>query len=226
MNKLAAASLFVTALTSSVAFAQPGADDPNRAAGFDHAVPAIDHAFELAVTPGYTQSTGKIGGDLGDAKDLAGAGGAVEVDLGYRVIPQLAVGAYASIAKYQRGDVFNTGTRTLGVTAGVQAAWHFRPDRSVDPWVSLGTGWKALWIDPTNTKDTSLQGLELARLQLGADYRVSPTAAISPVVGGSMTMFVSQDSPMTDDLTEIHDKKVNWTWFAGMSGRFDFGARR
>lgn len=225
MNKLVSASLFV-ALTSSAAFAQPIADGPDTAPGFDHAVPAIDHAFELAVTPGFTQSTGKLGGDLGDASDITGPGGALEIDLGYRVIPQLAVGAYTSIAKFQRGDAFGTGTRTLGLAAGVQAAWHFRPDRSIDPWVSLGTGWKALWIDPTNSKDTSLQGLELARLQLGADYRVSPTAAISPVLGGSMTMFVSQDSPMTTDFTEIHDKKLSWTWFAGMSGRFDFGGRQ
>jgi hypothetical protein len=31
---------------------------------------------------------------------------------------------------------------------------------------------------------------------------------------------------MTNDLTEIKDKKVNFTGFAGLSGRFDLGGRR
>jgi len=108
----------------------------------------------------------------------------------------------------------------------VQAAWHFRPDRSIDPWVSLGGGWKGLWLDPNHGKTTSLQGLDLARVQLGVDYRVSPDVSISPVVGGSLGMFVSQDSPMTNGYTEIGSKKVNFTGFAGLAGRFDVGGKR
>jgi len=45
------------------------------------------------------------------------------------------------------------------------------------------------------------------------------------VIGGSLGMFVSQDSPMTTDYTEIHDKRVNFTGFAGISGRFDISTR-
>ena len=73
---------------------------------------------------------------------------------------------------------------------------------------------------------TSLQGLELARLQVGADYRLTKDIAIAPVIGGSLSMFVSEDNAMTNDLTEIHDKKVNFTGFAGLSGRFDLGGSR
>ena len=50
--------------------------------------------------------------------------------------------------------------------------------------------------------------------------------AIAPVIGGSLSMFISQDSDMTTDLTEITDKKVNFTGFAGLSGRFDLGGSR
>jgi hypothetical protein len=39
-------------------------------------------------------------------------------------------------------------------------------------------------------------------------------------------MFISQDSPMTTDLTEIQDKKVNVSGYAGISGRFDLGGSR
>jgi len=230
-SKLVSVSLVSSffAFGNSVALAQPDpattSDAPTSAAGFDHPVPAVQRAIELAVTPGYVQSAGKLGGNLGNIDDLTGPGGALEIDLGYRLIPQLTVGAYGTFQKYQRGDSLFTGTNVLGATAGVQAIFHARPDRSIDPWVSLGTGWKGLWIDPSDQKTTSLQGLELARIQIGADYRVSDTAAISPVLGGSAAMFISQDSPMTSDFSSIHDKKVNWTWFAGMSGRFDLGAR-
>lgn len=79
---------------------------------------------------------------------------------------------------------------------------------------------------PTSGKVTSLQGLELARLQVGVDYRITPDIAIAPVVGGALDMFVSQDSPMTQDYTEIQTKKVSFTGFAGLAGHFDLGGKR
>jgi hypothetical protein len=208
-------------IAPAVAGAQP---EPTDAVGWGHAVaPVPDRTFEIAIATGYAQGGGKLGGELGSLEDVAGPGGAVEVDLGYRIIPQLTVGLYGTLAKSQHGDRIDSNTSVLGATAGVQAAWHFRPSVSIDPWVSLGTGWRALWLDPDGGKVTSLQGLELARLQLGVDYRVTKDIAIAPVIGGSLSTFVSQDSPMTTGYTEIQDKKVNVTGFVGLSGRFDFG---
>jgi hypothetical protein len=220
MKLFSAVSLFIPA----IAAAQP--ESPDTTTGFDHAVPSVKNAFEIGVATGYTQGGGKLGGNMGSLEDLSGPGGAVEVDLGYRILPQLSLGAYGTFAKYQKGDNVANDTDVLGATAGLQAVLHARPDRSVDPWVSLGTGWKGLWLNPSSGKVTSLQGLELARLQLGVDYRVSKDVAIAPVIGGSLSMFISQDSDMTADLTEITDKKVNFTGFAGLSGRFDLGGSR
>jgi hypothetical protein len=213
----------VSLLIPAVALAQPESADTT---GFDHEVPAVKSAFEIGVATGYSQGGGKLGGNMLSLEDVSGPGAAVEVDVGYRIIPELALGAYGTFAKYQHGDSIDSNTDVLGATAGIQAAWHFRPDRSVDPWVSLGTGWKGLWLNPSSGKVTSLQGLELARLQLGADYRITKDIAISPVIGGSLSLFISQDSAMTTDLTEIQDKKVNVTGFAGLSGRFDLGGSR
>ncbi len=220
MKLFPAVSLFVPA----VALAQP--ESPDTTTGFDHEVPSVKNAFEIGVATGYTQGGGKLGGNMGSLEDISGPGGAVELDLGYRIIPQLSVGAYGTFSKYQKGDDVAGSTDVLGATAGLQAAWHFRPDYSVDPWVSLGTGWKGLWLNPSSGKVTSLQGLELARLQLGVDYRVSKDVAIAPVIGGSISTFISQDSAMTNDLTEIQDKEVAFTGFAGLAGRFDLGGRR
>ena len=214
-------SALLLMVVPGVAGAQP---EPADTGGLGHAVAAVpDRTFEIAVATGYAQGGGKLGGTLGSLEDVAGPGATVEVDLGYRISPQLTVGVYGAVAKSQHGDRIDSSTGVLGADAGIQAAWHFRPQVSIDPWVSLGGGWRALWLNPDAGKVTSLQGFDVARLQLGVDYRVTKEIAIAPVIGGSVSLFVSKDSPMTTSYTEIADKKVNFTGFVGLSGRFDFG---
>ncbi|HEU0035303.1 MAG TPA: hypothetical protein VFQ53_31975 [Kofleriaceae bacterium] len=198
---------------------------PSESTGVDHAVAPADGALEISIATGYAQGVGKTGGGLADLDELSGPGGAVQLEIGYRLIPHLTLGAYGSLAMHDNGDAVDDSVDVFGASAGVQAAWHFRPDRSIDPWVKLGTGWKGLWLDPNDGKTTSLQGLELARLQVGVDYRISPEVAIAPVVGGSLGMFVSQDSPMTTEYTELDGKEVNFTAFAGLAGTFDLASR-
>ncbi len=216
-------SLFPAVLLTIVPAMVSAQPEPADTPGWGHAVAAVpDRTFEIAVATGYAQGGGKLGGQLGSLEDVAGPGAAVEVDVGARIIPELAVGVYGTLAKSQHGDRIDSSTDVLGASAGVQAAWHFRPHVSIDPWVSLGAGWRALWLAPDAGKVTSLQGVDLARLSLGVDYRVTKEIAIAPVIGASASMFVSQDSPMTASYTEIADKKVNFTGFVGLSGRFDF----
>jgi len=210
-------------LVPSIASAQPYAGDTSA---FDHAVAPVDNALELGVATGYTQGAGKLGGDMNNLEDVARAGGSVELDAGARIIPNLSVGLFGTFSQSAKGDQVASSTNVYGATAGVQAGWHFRPGTSIDPYVNLGTGWRGLWLDPTSGKVTSLQGLELARLQVGVDYRITPDIAIAPVIGGALDMFVSQDSPMTQDYTEIQTKKVNFTGFAGIAGHFDLGGKR
>src|ERR1044071_7855070 len=126
----------ISLLVPTVALAQPA---PEAGTGFDHEVPAVKNAFEIGVATGYTQGGGKLRGNMASLEDVSGAGAAVEVDLGYRILPELLIGAYGTFSTYQHGDTIDSNTDVLGATAGIQAAWHFRPDHSVDPWVSLGT---------------------------------------------------------------------------------------
>lgn len=219
-------TLLSLSLTPLLAGKVAYADDNNSLEAdksFDHHVAAPSNAFEIGVATGYTQGVGPIGGSLSHVEDIARGGGAVELDAMYRINPTFSGGAYGSFSKYTTGDQISDQTDVLGATAGIQAAAHLRPERSVDPWVSLGTGWRGLWLSPQVGKNTALQGLELARLQIGADYCITQEISIAPVIGGSVSLFVSQDSPMTASYTEIQDKKVNFTGFAGLSGRFDFG---
>ena len=115
-----------------MAAAQP--EPVDTASGFDHAVPEVHRkSFEIGIATGYAQGGGKLGGALGNLEDVAGPGGAVEVDLGYRIVPQLLIGAYGTLSRSQQGDSLAGDTGVTGASAGVQAAWHVRPERSIDP---------------------------------------------------------------------------------------------
>ena len=204
----------------SVALTGTALADDREGDVFARTRPAADRAVEVSVQGGYSQGVGDLGGGLGSLEDLTSAGGGGELKLGYRIIPNLTVGAYGSLSGYALGDDL-ADTGVIGATAGVFADWHFRPRHAVDPWIELGTGWRGLWLSPDDDmKTTSLQGFELARAQVGVDYRVSREIAISPVIGASLSMFAWEDSPATMDHTEIDGKEANLYVFGGLQGRF------
>jgi hypothetical protein len=188
----------------------------------DRPVPPTLGPLEIGVAGGYTQGAGGAG-MIGNIEDVAGPGGTIELQLGYRVSPRLCAGVYGALAWFRHGDAIGDGSRAYGATAGVQAVWHTSEARSVDPWVSVGAGWRGLWIDRIGARGASMQGIEPLRLQLGIDYRVSPRFAVAPVISASLSMFVVENAVMPDDFTLVQDKRLNLYGFAGVLGRFDLG---
>ncbi|HEY4239353.1 MAG TPA: hypothetical protein VGM88_06030 [Kofleriaceae bacterium] len=209
---------------ASVAHADVESFNPDAfdlSTAIDRDVAPVDHALELAVGGHYTEG----GGDTGGAQsarigDLSGAGGGVQLELSARVSPHWAVGAYGSGAYFSAGTM-DSGQHVYGASAGLQVVAHARPEHSVDPWASVGAGWRGMWL--TGDQSTSLQGLELARVQLGIDYRISKNFAIAPVIGASAAMFLGENSPMTDSLVGIGDRTVHFYGWTGVQGRFDVG---
>lgn len=185
-------------------------------------LPAADHAIELTVGTGYAQGLGNVAAGQPTLTDIGVAGGAVEASVGYRLIPSLTLGVYGSGAMFGRGGQVDSSANLYSATAGVQADWHFLPTgHELDPWVSLGTGWRGYWVN-ANQGTTSIQGLEMARLRVGVDYRIAPAVAISPVVGADMSLFLSQSAPGSNgSFSNISSPNVNSFVFAGVLGRFD-----
>src|SRR5262249_29148083 len=130
---------FTSLLAGKIAYAGEG-DTLDASSSFDHHVAAPANALELGIATGYTQGVGPIGGAMHHVEDTSKAAGAAELDGLYRINPTFAIGAYGSFSKYATGDQIDGSNDVFGATAGIQAAAHLRPDRSVDPWVSLGTG--------------------------------------------------------------------------------------
>ena len=188
----------------------------------DRDVAPTQRALEIAVGVGYTQGVGGAG-SAGSLDDVAGPGGALEAQIGLRTSPRFSFGAYGTIARFQAGDAMADGSRAHAATAGIQAVWHARPARSIDPWLSAGTGWRGLWLTPKDAAASSVHGLELVRLQLGVDYRITKAVSITPVVGASASMFLVEDVAMPSGFTALHDHRLNLYGFTGLLGRFDLG---
>jgi hypothetical protein len=200
-----------------------GAQDKDRSpdTSKSNALAPVANALELTIGTGYAQGFGEIGTNLPKLTDVGQPGGALQIGVGYRVVPELTLGVYGAGAMFSRGDQVNNSANLYSAAAGAQADWHFLPSaHQLDPWVSLGTGWRGYWIN-TDQGTTALHGLELAKLQLGVDYRVARTVALSPVVGADLSMFLTESNPASQGFSNITDPKVNTFVFAGLMGRFD-----
>jgi hypothetical protein len=174
--------------------------------------------LEVSIGTAYTRGVGSPGGTMHGLQHLAGNGGALRLEVGWRIDPRWMVGCY------QEGALFDAGHEgTDGMTAsaaGVQAQFHARPFAALDPWVGLGFGWRGIWIDH-GMGTHAMQGLDLARLQVGVDYRVSPRFSVAPVLGVAATELLKEKRPGAGSYSSISDRKVSAFVFAGLSGRMD-----
>ena len=215
-NALSFATMSLLSIIGGTAVAQPAESVRQR-------VPAVDDALEITISGSYQQNEGDLA-DSGSQPDVAGPGGGGALSVGYRITPNLNLAAYGSIAGFA-GDGSDSDSASL--TGGIKADWHFLPAGYVDPWASLGAGIKGQWIGDREELARTVIGVELAKAQLGVDFRVNPSFAIGPVIGASATLNTHEDTSMTSAYQEIDDKKVSWTFTAGVLGRFDLlGTRR
>jgi hypothetical protein len=185
-------------------------------------------AFEIDVNAGYTQGFGAIkAGPSGAVSDVARGGIGVGVGFGYRATPEVGFGLTSQYQELAPAATQAVGTRVRGVAIGLEGKFHLRPYERIDPWLSVGAGYRMLWIAPEGPNNNVLQhGFELARAQVGLDVRVSRDVALGPVIGGDVNLFVARNPEGPTGDTVISDKKVNTFLFAGVQGRFDMGGNR
>jgi hypothetical protein len=63
--------------------------------------------------------------------------------------------------------------------------------------------------------------MEIAKLQLGLDYRLTQAVSVSPVVGADLSAFFTRATPASNGFANVSDPQVNTFVFAGVLGRFD-----
>jgi hypothetical protein len=174
--------------------------------------------LELAVATGYSRGLGPSAGGMPELQHLAGDGAALRLEAGWRVDPRWTVGLYYEGALLAGGHEGTDGMTASA--AGIQGQLHLRPLAKLDPWVGLGFGWRGLWLDHGSGTHV-LQGLDLARLQVGVDYRLSRRVSLAPTVGLALTELLSEKRPGATGFMDIEDREIGTFVFAGLSGRFD-----
>ena len=97
-------------------------------------IAAPQNAFEMSVNTGYTQGFGTLSPGV-SLPNVSSAGVGVGLGLGYRVSPELLLGINGQYNELTSEGGY-TGTR--GVSAGVNADFHFAPTNRIDPWLSVG----------------------------------------------------------------------------------------
>lgn len=199
------------AVAPAVAVAEPTAENTGSSETL------APNGWELGLGVGYSQGRGDFGDFETPVQDVADGGGGVQLEVAYRLRPRLAVGVYGTFARYARGDGADGDIQIDGATAGVLATVHLRPTEAVDPWLSVGAGWKGLWLDPAMGTTRGFHGVELARVQVGADVRASSRVAIAPVVGASVSTFVGQR--IGTELIDVEEQGLQLTGYVGLAGR-------
>jgi hypothetical protein len=178
-------------------------------------------ALEFGIAFGYIQGVGDVGNGVRSLTDSGGPGVSGELDLGWRVDPNWLVGVYGTTGWLSRGDAAGNAHNNWTTSAGIQAGYHFLPGESVDPWITLGTGWRAYYVNGPEGRDAR-HGWEFARLQVGLDLpTLQPGISFAPFIGASSTVFLTQELAQEPAFSDIQNRKVNFFFNAGLMGRFD-----
>ena len=205
----AAVVLAAVALLAPSARAQEGGVSVPLAARESHETNALEIAVGLGSAMGFGTAVpgGPSLGDMGAGVDLAA---------GWRINPRWMVGVYSANSVYS-GTLGGANT-TFGTSAGVQANYYSAsPGR---PWLGLGTGWHGYWL-AQDTGRTTYQGLDLVRLQAGVDVPVTPSLSVEPMLGVTLSTFLSQKASAAAAYVDVKSSGVSVFVFTGVLARFD-----
>jgi hypothetical protein len=176
-----------------------------------------ERAIEVQATGGYQQGIGSIGGDTGShVQDVAGVGAGGDVAAGFRVSRYWLFGVYAGAAWFSAAT---TEQSLHSYAAGVQAQLHMRARRSIDPWLGVGVGYRVFSFTPQGGATSDHKALEMPRVALGVDYRVSDALALGPVVAADMSLFLNEPEGGATGSTRM---TIGSFISFGISARFDF----
>lgn len=199
----------------------PHADTPVSP---DDNMVAPQHSFELAIAAGYTQPFGTISDGLRVA-DMVDAGTGFNLDMGYRFHPRWALSSYFHFHESKPGKSYGEGAAVHGGAAGLQTTFHIDPFIDAEPYVTVGAGYRILWIVPDGPVHM-LHGFEVAKLLVGLDFRVGSRVSLGPFLGADVNVLLWDDTSSAGVPTAIPSPRPVTFLFGGLSARFDIGGTR
>jgi hypothetical protein len=162
-------------------------------------------------------------GSVESGKQLSRFTGAVvpiQIDVGYRFLPQLYVGLFAQYGiALPPNDQCQSCSGTVA-RLGIDAQYYFRPKAFLDPWAGLGVGYEIASITQSGAAadNTTIKahGLEFFELQAGLDLHAADHIRFGPYVGLSLGQY----SSITGE-SSVQTSTHEWLT-AGLRGQFDF----
>ena len=191
--------------------------------------------IEAGLRVGYSVALGKATGDSADDLSRVVSGQLpLWIDLGYRVIPQLFVGAFAQYGFGFLGGDFDMACSSSGVSCsssdvrlGLEVHYHPAPQHTVDPFVGLGFGYEWLSISAERSgvsASGTIHGFELLNLQAGIDFVATEGLHLGPALSFALSQYdsVSADCsananclPLSNASGSVPNKALHeWFMFA------------
>ncbi len=204
-----------------------------------HPMPVVDTGPQAGFRTGFALGSGKTTTADQSLSSVVSGSLPLWLDLGYRVIPSLFVGAYGQIgfAFLKKGDTCKGSDASCtgqDYRLGLELAYHFNAAGQYDPWVGIGAGyeWLKLNVHYSDTfygsYNTSLRGLEMVNVQLGLDVRPTRQGGIGPFVAFTMAQYnhyktahVTQESVEAAAGSVSASQTHQWIMFGIQGSYFD-----
>jgi hypothetical protein len=209
--------------------------------------------FELGARLGYGVPMGKAEDEAdGDLSDGISGMIPLQLDVGYRVIPELSLGGYVMYGFGFTGDDISDACENaddvVGVTAscsthdvrlGIQAQFHFLPRKKRDPWRGGGAGyeWLTFGVDISGggsevEVSATAKGFEFVNLQGGLDFKAARGLALGPFLSFSIGQYGETSSSCSGNACtgfdspssgDIENKALHQWLLLGIRGTFVVG---
>lgn len=168
---------------------------------------------------GASFPSGRISPVMGDSMlgNFAAQGVGV-FELGLKPIPELFAGGYVELGYGGAADRLEDVCRASSVSCsarssrvGLQILVHLRPAQWVDPWLGCGFGYDGgtlVYGEGRSATQDSFDGLELARLMSGVDFRVSRSIGVGVFLQlgiGRYTDTARRGRPFSGALAVLND---------------------
>jgi hypothetical protein len=195
-----------------------------------------DQGLELGGRIGYGFPFGDLQAEPADSgaalKHTVRGVAPLWLDLGYRLIPELMLGAYLQTGFGFLGheladacDASDADCSIFDLRLGIQLQYHPLPDEQLDPWVGAGFGYE--WLTQSRrdaAADVTIthRGWEFLNLQAGLDFSPRAGVGVGPFASWSFARFDTTTISSSNDAISLDiDEPALHHWLVvGVRGTF------
>ena len=215
---LAAAPAFAQWPTAGKPAETPPTPPSRRAA----AAPARDDGsgFSLGIRAAWAFPYGDVNGHA-NLQDNVRDQVPLWLEAGYRFSKSIYAGLYGQITPGRANNCpIGADCSTSGYRFGIEGIYTILPDAVLQPWVGVGVGYEILNFSRAG-EETTVKGLELAHVELGADWAASKNFSVGPYA--SYSLFGKYTSTSVNGVSNDVSDTAGHSWLqVGLKATYKF----